>query len=476
MRLALAVPLAALAAIVTLFSSSYLLNFSGSQHFKVITGDFFDDQPSLREYHSAGEAQLPLATTAEPAGALTAPVSATPEITAPVTAASVAATPITSAVEPVDKLSNSRTPRLRRFSAEDFAGNYLVAREESPEIMEKLGAGRDPTYPRRLLKSLLGMAFLLKRTLVLPAYLCRCRDANLTDCDGPSIEPFDCPLKEALKPELWQEQSLVKILPARFLKGDLPDEIKRSHVRLLLPDGMDDGELQYALRYYSTTRWLEVQEAANSFCGWDIRMPGNPKRMSDFEAASNALLASSATGAAPTVPLHMCTHYRGGTGEVLTFVNVGQADERHEVSASRERLPDSIRDLPKDTDLMVTFATGSVATMACNWVKNVERAGVTTILLGALDQKMMDACETEKIPCILIEGGAVTKALSNRRAENVRADPALYPKMSVLKVGSRKCMVYGRVHACTSVCCDPLRRLTTCACVGGEVSSIGCGC
>ena len=40
---------------------------------------------------------------------------------------------------------------------------------------------------------------------------------------------------------------------------------------------------------------------------------------------------------------------------------------------------------------MVTFATGSVATMACNWVKTTRAAGVTTeVLIGALDQQMMD--------------------------------------------------------------------------------------
>ena len=31
---------------------------------------------------------------------------------------------------------------------------------------------------------------------------------------------------------------------------------------------------------------------------------------------------------------------------------------------------------------MVTFATGSVSTMAVNWVKNVQRIGVKEILLG----------------------------------------------------------------------------------------------
>ena len=45
---------------------------------------------------------------------------------------------------------------------------------------------------------------------------------------------------------------------------------------------------------------------------------------------------------------------------------------------------------------------------------------------------------SQNIPCILIEGGAITKALAGRSAGNVRSDPRLYPKMSVLKVRSRR--------------------------------------
>ena len=133
--------------------------------------------------------------------------------------------------------------------------------------------------------------------------------------------------------------------------------------------------------------------------------------------------------------MHHCTHYRGGTGEVLQFMNVGQADEKHVVTASRSKLPPQLRELPKDTDLMVTFATGSVATMACNWVKTTRAAGVTTeVLIGALDQQMMDACAKHDVPCILIDGGEITKQLAERKSGNVRNDAAIYPKMSVLKV------------------------------------------
>ena len=52
---------------------------------------------------------------------------------------------------------------------------------------------------------------------------------------------------------------------------------------------------------------------------------------------------------------------------MLAFTNIGQADERHLVTASRDRLPESVRSLPNGSHLAVTFATGSVSTMALNW-------------------------------------------------------------------------------------------------------------
>ena len=90
-------------------------------------------------------------------------------------------------------------------------------------------------------------------------------------------------------------------------------------------------------------------------------------------AAADALLK---TPSHPSpVPMHVCTHYRGGTGEVLQFRNLG-CNAKHEVTARREKLPANLRELPNGTDIMVTFATGSVATMACNWVATVRKAGV----------------------------------------------------------------------------------------------------
>ena len=176
-------------------------------------------------------------------------------------------------------------------------------------------------------------------------------------------------------------------------------------------------------------------------------MPGNAERQASFVRAADALLAVAGGGAAA---MHHCTHYRGGQGEVLQFTNLGQSCERHEVLASRERLPAEVRALPAGSDLMVTFATGSVSTMACNWARTTRAAGVDAILIGALDGEMMEACGAHKLPCILIEGGDVSAALKQRATGNVRSDPKLYPKMSVLKVGFyRELLSFGyNVWAC----------------------------
>lgn len=190
-----------------------------------------------------------------------------------------------------------------------------------------------------------------------------------------------------------------------------------------------------------------MDQAEKAFCGWDTRMPGNAERQASFVRAADALLAVAGGGAAA---MHHCTHYRGGQGEVLQFTNLGQSCERHEVLASRERLPAEVQALPAGSDLMVTFATGSVSTMARNWARTTRAAGVDAILIGALDGEMMEACGAHKLPCILIEGGDVSAALKQRATGNVRSDPKLYPKMSVLKVGFyRELLSFGyNVWAC----------------------------
>ncbi len=333
------------------------------------------------------------------------------------------------------------------FAAADFSGHFLMARLPSDAASAAVGAAR----LRRLLKSLIGLARSLERTLVLPAELCDCPPSG---CDGVGAAPFDCAPRLPLSAEAWTTalaSSLPKgVRPSRFSSAAFPDELRTSHVRVLLPKGMSEDEAMHALRQYKETRLLELDDAADAFCGYDLRVSGNARLQEALVAATAALLGADDGGDGPAAALHHCAHPRGGTGEVLQFENVGKRCARHEVSAEYESLPESVKKLPNGTDLMVTFATGSVATMAVNWVRTVYKAGISDLLVGALDAEMMEVCAREKIPCVHIQGGAVSQALSSRRDGNVRADPKLYPKMSVLKVGFyRELLSFGfNVWAC----------------------------
>ena len=445
MKLSTAVPLAVVTALLTLMSSGYLLGQStSSSRANVVTGNDAGLLPAVGDYFSnAGD--TPASVEASSSAPRVAQPVAEPKRPAEAAPAAAAVAPAAAAAATVTATAAATTGIGSALPPDYYTGDFLVA---------QVTPNGDGQYLRTLLKSLMGMAVLLKRTLVLPAALCNCKGPKLDQCEGESVgPPFDCPIREALHVERWKETSIVKFRSAHFMHRQWPEEIKRSHVRLLLPDGMDDSELSYALRMYQggrsgATRVLEIETAEKAFCGWDTRMPGNAKRMDDFARVADGLLETQ--GGAPPVKLHFCTHYRGGTGEVLQFTNVGQADEKHLVTASREKLPPSLRGRPNGTDVMVTFATGSVATMACNWVETVRRAGVTDVLIGALDDVMMEACAKNDVPCILIDGGAITKALQNRNSGNVRSDPAIYPKMSVLKVGFyRELLSFGfNVWAC----------------------------
>ena len=74
---------------------------------------------------------------------------------------------------------------------------------------------------------------------------------NLTDCEGEPAPYFDCPLRVALDGAAWKATKLVPaIKPPRFLAGPpskLPEVVRCSHLRVLLPDGMDDSELLHLL-------------------------------------------------------------------------------------------------------------------------------------------------------------------------------------------------------------------------------------
>lgn len=228
-----AVPLAATAAVVTLVCSYSLLNSSPAAlnvHHSISEGESFRavGTPRLGDYMSSS-------TTAAAGGS-------TQHLEVQTTAQDPP-----KPVQGADASPPSAAPPLLAIPEAEYDGHFLYARPDAT-----VGAAPTADYLRSLLKSMLGMGVLLKRTVVLPAALCNCKDAELTQCDGPPVAPFDCPLRIPLDAEAWRLTTLVPIKPARFLvnKAKLPEIVRCNHLRVLLPDGMDDSELGFALRSY----------------------------------------------------------------------------------------------------------------------------------------------------------------------------------------------------------------------------------
>ena len=186
----------------------------------------------------------------------------------------------------------------------DFDGGFVFARHAKTDNIQ------------HLLRSLLGVAQVLDRTLVLPRELCDCQGSSSTEACLTSTlvaSPFGCTPRVTLNPRAWLNSTWRgRIQPSSFLlRKDMPEDVRRSHVRVLLPDGMDDAELLYALRSYGTTRLLEIDRAAHSFCGWDMRRQGAKQTQGTFYAETAAMLSpSDARGGAMAV-LDRCTHYHG---------------------------------------------------------------------------------------------------------------------------------------------------------------------
>jgi hypothetical protein len=232
-----AVPLAAGAAVLTLVCSYSLLNSSPAAlnvRHTISEGESFrpDGAPHLNEYMTSAANFAGIGAAAD--ASHHEGHSTTQDPPKPVQGA--------------DASPPSVAPPLLAIPEAEYDGHFLYARPDA-----SISAAPDQAaYLRSLLKSMLGMGVLLKRTVVLPAALCNCKDAELTQCDGPPVAPFDCPLRIPLDAEAWRLTTLVPIKPARFLlhKDKLPDIVRCNHLRVLLPDGMDDSELGFALRSY----------------------------------------------------------------------------------------------------------------------------------------------------------------------------------------------------------------------------------
>eukprot|EP00908_Phaeocystis_cordata_P010200 Transcript_21042.p1 GENE.Transcript_21042~~Transcript_21042.p1 ORF type:complete len:807 (+),score=158.02 Transcript_21042:127-2421(+) len=92
--------------------------------------------------------------------------------------------------------------------------------------------------------------------------------------------------------------------------------------------------------------------------------------------------------------------------------------------------PDKLRKCTKGSDLFISFSSGSMAAFALNWVANLRKTGITQILVGALDDKMLSIAEEEGVPSMPLDGSSI----KNRGAANLRFDYSAYKRMAALKV------------------------------------------
>ena len=80
--------------------------------------------------------------------------------------------------------------------------------------------------------------------------------------------------------------------------------------------------------------------------------------------------------------------------------------------------PDALRKSLKGSDLFISFSSSSMAAFALNWVANLRRTGITKVLVGALDEKMLEIASAEGIPSMVLDGSSI----KTRGAANLRFD------------------------------------------------------
>ena len=192
MRVSTAVPLAVGTALLTLLSSGYLLGQSTGSNGSTLVVEGSD-------VADLGGHEPPAVVATKPSS----PLPAANGVFAAVPAPPVDAGPASKLPPAADQPTATET-----LPADYYEGDFLVAQ------IEPVPAGGETRHLRTLLKSLLGMAQLLKRTLVLPAALCNCKGANLDQCEGEALgPPFECPLRVALHAERWQEHAHTPTCP-----------------------------------------------------------------------------------------------------------------------------------------------------------------------------------------------------------------------------------------------------------------------
>lgn len=197
--------------------------------------------------------------------------------------------------------------------------------------------------------------------------------------------------------------------------GSAPDDATTRNLAL--------AKLQSRLRERdSTIRQLEaqIQEAQHAqHAALSAQPPSKPadapKAVVPVGTPSEAAPASSASSASTAVVLR--DEAAAGGGELVDV-------------PTDLVFPDALRKSLKGSDLFISFSSGSMAAFALNWVANLRRTGITQVLVGALDEKMLEIASTEGIPSMVLDGSSI----KTRGAANLRFDYSAYKRMAALKV------------------------------------------
>ena len=183
------------------------------------------------------------------------------------------------------------------------------------------------------------------------------------------------------------------------------------------------SKLQNRLRERdATVRQLEVQieEAQRTQHAALSSQPPPTRSDGPADAPRKASQPAEGVSAAPVATL----------GEAApTSTAVALTGELVDVPADTV-FPEALRKCAKGSDLFISFSSGSMAAFALNWVANLRRTGIVKVLVGALDEKMLEIAKAEGIPSMPLDGSSI----KTRGAANLRFDYSAYKRMAALKV------------------------------------------
>merc|ERR1719409_1740669 len=155
----------------------------------------------------------------------------------------------------------------------------------------------EANHRSKILRSMLGIAKATGRAVILPRMLCYCDYMwkEMKNCRVGGAEtmrlPFDCPMDHVLDtPRFFENSFGVGVREANFLRNPrVPANVSSSVAKVKLARGMNDVEVQAALRPHAHMAILEIEDAVDTFCGFaDPTMDAAYKK----EGSNNAPLFS----------------------------------------------------------------------------------------------------------------------------------------------------------------------------------------